>query len=147
MWNESWGFNIDTVKGLATDDITEQNKSDVELQKLLSIVGINLNIEKTLLTLLHFIVYVWFLCLETDLKKINPPKNRSQLCVCVCVVALRSFVPALLSNFKLNAIFHLPPRVARCPALCFNMRCWLIIKGMYLNYKYTSYTEVGKAGT
>lgn len=32
------------------------------------------------------------------------------------------------------------------PAFIFNIHWLLIIKGMYLNYKYTSYTEVGKAG-
>lgn len=55
-----------------------------------------------------------------------------------------SFV--LLSNLKLNAIFHLTPSVERHPAFIFYTRWLLIIKGMYLNYKYTSYTEVGKAG-
>lgn len=33
----------------------------------------------------------------------------------------------------------------RYPAFFFNIHWLLIIKGMYLNYKYTSYTEVGKA--
>lgn len=34
----------------------------------------------------------------------------------------------------------------RYPTFFFNIHWLLIIKGMYLNYKYTSYTEVGKAG-
>lgn len=56
-----------------------------------------------------------------------------------------SFV-LLLSHLKPNGIFHLTPSAERHPAFIFNIRRLLIIKGMYLNYKYTSYTEVGKAG-
>lgn len=60
-------------------------------------------------------------------------------------IVASSFV-LLLSDLKGNAIFHLTPSVERHPAFIFNIHWLLIIKGMYLNYKYTSYTEVGKAG-
>lgn len=57
-----------------------------------------------------------------------------------------SLIVLLLSHLKPNAIFHLTPSAERHPAFIFNIRRLLIIKGMYLNYKHTSYTEVGKAG-
>lgn len=62
------------------------------------------------------------------------------------VVAFQPFVPRCCQNLKFNLIFHLTPSVERYPAFSFNIQWLLIIKGMYLNYKYTSYTEVGKAG-
>lgn len=57
-----------------------------------------------------------------------------------------SVLCSVLSNLKFHTIFHLTPSVERYPAFSFNIHWLLIIKGMYLNYKYTSYTEVGKAG-
>lgn len=49
-------------------------------------------------------------------------------------------------NLKFNAFSSKYICTWNC-AFSFNIHYWLIIKGMYLNYKYTSYTEVGKAGT
>lgn len=53
---------------------------------------------------------------------------------------------SVVVTFETECHLHLTPLVERHPAFIFNIRWLLIIKGMYLNYKYTSYTEVGKAG-